>query len=312
MGTDVPYYGGVIPAAFVATWYDAVTVWADENMDNQLARAVMHVEPVDKLVEEYEIVKIDYDAADVVPQAKKTPGVEVSIGGSGDSAKIWRWPDYFTINEDDLNKSPSLQNQYVAACMTHIFRGEDKVFVNGRAANNITGLVATARANPNGKMVATGGDDSATFDNVGSWQAADTNRDIYEDLRISRGFLASRFRSKLDQLYLVGHSDDIDCLDQKDPYSDNSSIIAESVCRLFGRSVTDPVGSWAIRNDQITEGYVYIVAKSREAAELVQARSITIDDNYPRTPIGNLQVHLYHDVGFAFHNAEAFVEIQVT
>jgi hypothetical protein len=195
--------------------------------------------------------------------------------------------------------------------MTKIFRGEDKVYFNGRTVNDITGMQATARANSNGKVTEAASSGN-NIGNIGAWRTEDGNRDIYEDLRAARGLLDSRFRSNLRNLYLVGQSDDIDCLDQKDPYSDSSTVIAESACRLFGRSKTEPVSNWAIRNDQIEEGYVYIVCKNREVAELIQATSVTIDDNYPRVPIGNLQVHLYQDVGIAFHNNNAFVEIQVT
>lgn len=309
MATDLLYYGGAIPGTHLATWYDDINVWLDDNLDNQVARKVTYLNSqLDPETEDYEISKIDYRSATVMPQAKKTPGVEVSIGGSGERAKIWRWPDFFVFNEADTNKSPTLYSQYVSACMTAIMRGEDYVWYNGSSRYGITGMKTTAEANSNGKVTASGG----TYNNNGAWLTDDTNRDIYEDLRVARGLLDSRFRANLKNLFLVGNANSLDALDQKDPYSTNSTTIAASVCGLFGRTVADPIESWAIRNDQIDDGYVFIVCKNREAGEILQARTVTIDDNYPRKPIGNLEVHLYQDVGIAFHNANAYVEIAIT
>jgi len=309
MVTDKLYKSGSIPGNFLEVWYDAVAGWYDAFLDNQLARKVVYLNTdVAPTADEYERISSDFAGKDVIPRAKNAPGSEVSIGASGDSAKIWRWPDYFTISEDDMDKRPELYNQYVKACMDKIFRGEDKAFINGVTVNNITGLLTAARANSNGKIAATGG----TYNNIGAWLTTDTNRDIYEDLRVARGLLDSKFRARLSDLFLVGNSDSLDALAQKDPYSDSSTTVAESVCGLFGRAKTAPVDSWAIRNDQLADDYVYIVCKSRQAAELVQARAITIDSDYTRVPIGNREVHIYQDVGMIFHSDNAFVEIQIS
>ncbi len=311
MTTDTLYYGGIIPGQFIATFYDFINEWYDANLDNQMARRCTVVTPVDENTEEFEISKIDFTSDDVVPKAKKSPGVEVSIAGATDNKPIWRWPDYFTLNESDLKKDPALQRRYVEACIAKIFRGEDKVWFNGRSVNNITGLQTAARANTNGKIVASGGDDATTFNNGGAWLTSDTTRDIYEDIRVGRMQLDSKYRSNLNNLYLVGNADSLDALWQKDPYSTNSEPVYKSVATLFGRS-KDAKPDWAVINDQVSAGYVYIVCKNREAAEIVQSKGITIDDNYPRQPIGNLQVHLYQDAGIAFHDYNAFVELAIT
>ena len=310
MATDTLYYGGVINGQFMAVWQNAINEWMDRNLDNQLARQVTEVTQVDSTVEQYEISKIDFTGDDVVPKAKNTPGEEVTLGAASELTSIWRWSDSFMVHEDDLAKSPTLRTRYVEACIAKIFRGEDKVWYNGRSANNIPGMKSSAEANPNGKVVASGATGSDT-NNIGAWLTSDTNRDIYEDLRVARGKLGTKYRSALRDLYLVGNASSLDALFQKDPYSDASTLIAQSVAPLFGRTGSDPVGSWAVVNDQIDDGYVFLVAKNREAAELIQARAPTIDDNYPRKPIGNLEVHIYQDVGMAFHDPEAFVEINI-
>lgn len=310
MATDLLYYGGAIPGQHLATWYGDINVWMDDNLDNQVARKVTYLNSqLDPETEDYELSKIDYKSAIVKPQAKKTPGVEVSIGGSGERAKIRRWPAFFVFNESDINKSPTLYSHYVSACMTAIMRGEDYVWYNGDTRYGITGMKTTAEANSNGKVAASGG----TYNNNGAWLTDDSgDRDIHADLLMGRGLLDSRFRANLKNLFLVGNASSLDALDQKDPYSDNSTTIAASVCSLFGRTPADPVDSWAIKNDQIDDGYVFICCKNQEAGEILQARTITIDDNYPRRPIGNLEVHLYQDVGIAFHNPNAYVEIAIT
>jgi hypothetical protein len=311
MTTDTLYYGGVINGQFLAVWQDAINVWMEQNLDNQVARQVTEITRVDSTVEQYEISKIDFTGDDVVPKAKNAPGEELTLGAATEMTPLWRWSEAFTIHEDDLKKSPTLRTRYVEACIAKIFRGEDKVWYNGRSVNNITGMKTTAEANTNGKVVASGATGSDT-NNIGAWLTSDTNRDIYEDLRVARGKLDSKYRNNLRNLYLVGNASSMDALFQKDPYSDASTLIAQSVAPLFGRTGNDPVGSWAVINDQIDSGYVFLVSKNREAAEIIQATTPTIDDNYPRKPIGNLEVHIYQDVGIAFHDPNAFVEIAIT
>jgi hypothetical protein len=311
MATDTLYYGGVIPGSFIATYYDVINEWFNVNLDNQLARRACAVTKVAETTEEYEITKIDFSGDDVVPKNKKSPGVEVSLGGASAMASIFRWPDFFTLNEADLAKDPRLQGQYVEACLAKIFRGEDKVFYAGRAVNNITGFATAAAANSNGTITAAASSGVHTG-NVGAWLTADTNRDIYQDVLNARGKLDSKFRGNLTNLYLVGNANSMDALWQKDPYNDNSTPVYQSVAPLLGRSPTAPIGDWAIINDQIAAGYVYLITKDKQAAEIVQSKGITIDDNYPRKPIGNFEVHIYEDVGMIFKNNNAFVQLEIT
>jgi hypothetical protein len=309
MATDMNYYSGVVPTNFTATFYDYINEWYDINLDNQMARKCTVVTQVPDTTENYEINKIDYTSDDVIPSSKRTPGVEVTIGSHSEQTPLWRWAEYFVMNEDDLAKDPMLQRRYIEGCMSKIYRGEDKVWFAGRTVNNITGVDTAAGANSNGKVVASGASGADT-NNIGAWLTSDTNRDIYEDLRVARGKLDSKYRTNLKNLFLIGSAASMDAFWQKDPYSDNSEPIYRSVGPLFGRTPDDT--SWMVTNDQVTSGYVYIVTKNREAAELIQARGVTIDDNYPRKPIKNFEVHLYQDVGISFHDNNAFVEVAIT
>lgn len=310
MATDMLYGSGVVPGQFTATFYDYINDWYDVNLDNQMARKCTVLTQVPATTEAYEANKIDFAGDDVVPKAKKTPGVEVSLGSTTSNTPLWRWADSFVMNEDDLAKDPMLQRRYIEGCMAKIFRGEDKVWFAGRSVNNISGVDTCAGLNSNGKVVASGASGSDT-NNIGAWLTSDTNRDIYEDLRVARGKLDSKYRTNLRNLYLIGNAAAMDALFQKDPYSDSSSLIYESVAPLFGRTKNEPMSDWAVINDSVTANYVYIVTKSREAAELVQARGITVDDSYPRKAIKNIEVHLYQDVGMVFHDNNAFVEVAI-
>jgi hypothetical protein len=311
MASDTLYYGGVIPDEFIESFYEDIALWFDQNADNLMARRLLAYRGLTETTEEYEVIKADVGGADVVPGAKNAPGGYLTMGKANEYAKIWRWPQGFRLSEDDLKKDPKLQSQHVEACQSRIFRAEDKAFFSGRAANNITGLQTCARANPLGKIVASGGGGVNT-DNIGAWLTTDTNRDVYQDVLNARGKLRGMYRSDRRNLYLLGNADSLAALDQKDPYSDNSTTIAESVCRLFGRSPTEPIGTWAIINDQVTSGYVYIVSKRPDVAELLEAKAIVVDDNYPRQPIGNLEVQIFQDVGISFKDTEGFVEIAIT
>lgn len=310
MATDTLYYGGFIPEEFLTTWYADVKKYIDVNIDNMMARRLLSLRNVGETTEEYAMTEIDVSANEVIPKARSAAGDNITVGKNEKLYKIWRWPTGFVLNEDDVKKSPQLQSIHVDACMRKIQRAEDKLFYSGRTQNNVTGFATAAAANTNG-YVTQAASSGVNTGNTGAWLTADTNRDIYEDLRVARGKLDSKYRSQLGNLYLVGNADSMDALWQKDPYSDGSEPIFRSVAPLFGRSPDTPITEWAVINDQIADNVVYIVTKNPEAAEFIQARGITIDDAYPRIPIGNYQVAIYEDVGIAIHDNNAFVKVEI-
>ncbi|MFA7220761.1 MAG: hypothetical protein WC119_09730, partial [Synergistaceae bacterium] len=102
MATDMLYGSGIVPGTFTATFYDYINDWYDVNLDNQMARKCTVLTQVPATTEAYEANKIDFAGDDVVPKAKKTPGVEVSLGSTTSNTPLWRWADSFVMNEDDL------------------------------------------------------------------------------------------------------------------------------------------------------------------------------------------------------------------
>lgn len=303
MPTGGLYYGGIIPDHFKQVWYADINKSIDILKDNMLARRLLVPKPVDATVEEYSVTYIDATGDEVVPGAKTDAGKELTMGGGQGNFRLYRYPTGFTVNEADLKKKPEMMSQYVDACTRKIFRGEDKVFFSGHTGLGITGMQAAARANSNGKIT--------TSTNNGAWLTDDTSRDIYEDIRALRGLLDAKYRAQKRNLYLVGNAASMDCLDQKDPYNDNSTPISASVAPLLGRTANEPVTDWAIVNEQITSGYVYLCTRDSMAGELLEAQPIFIDDNYPRKAIGNLEVHIYEDIGIAIHDANAFAELAI-
>lgn len=311
MAADRTYYGASIPGNFTQTFYEVINEFIDSSIDNQMARRLLTKKPVPDTTEEYAITKVDFSTEEVVPKARSAAPENITMGAGEDFYRIYRWPTGFTLNEQDLAKHPALQSWHVQACTSKIYRAEDKAFYSGHAGTNITGFKTASEANTNGKIVASGASGSDTNNN-GAWLTSDTSRDIYEDVRVARGKLDPKYRAKLNQLYLVGNPDSMDALWQKDPYSDGSTTIAESVAPLLGRSKTASPVEWAIVNDQIADGYVFLICKDPQAAELVVAKEITIDDRYPMQPIGNFQIAIYQDMGIAIHDNNAFVEIVIT
>lgn len=303
MPTDRLYYGGIIPDNFFEVWYADIQKWNDANVYNQMARRLLSYRGVAAETEEYGITLEDITKTIVEPKARDTAGNEVSVGGADKSYKVWRWPTGFKISESAIKKDPRLTSRLVEACQARISWSEDYTFYNGRAANGIVGLDAAAQANPNGVIADTG--------NGGAWLTDDGARDIYQDMLNLRGKIKSQYRSDLNSLWVLCNSTSADAFDQKDPNSDNSALIGDSVCKLFGRSPNAPRSSWLLINDQIADNYVYLISKRPEVAELVEAQATMLDDNYPRQPIGNLQVVVYQDMGIAIHDYYGFARLAI-
>jgi hypothetical protein len=304
MASNNLYYGGIIPDSFFSVWYSDIKKWYDANLYNQMARRLLSKRDVDPMTEEYGITLEDITSNDVEPKARNVAGDVVSVAGSDKSYKVFRWPTGFTMHEDAIQKDPRLQSRHVEACRARISYSEDKTAFFGRTPQSIVGIQAAARANPNGVI--------AAGSNGGAWLSSDGSRDVYQDVLDLRGKIAAKYRSDRRALLGLCNSTTADVFDQKDPYNDNSTPISASVCSLFGRSPGEPINNWLVVNDQVPSGYFYIIVKRPEVAELVEANPFTLDDNYPREPIGNLRVVAYQDVGIAIHDYYGFAELDVT
>lgn len=303
MATDRLYYGGIIPDDFFTRWYSDIQVWNDANIYNQMARRLLSFRPVAPETEDYGITMEDITKTIVEPKARNVAGEDVNVGGSDKSYKVFRWPTGFRFSEDAVKKDARLQSRRVEACQARISYSEDNVFLNGRAANGIVGLAQAALQNKKGTITA------AT--NQGAWLTDDGARNIYQDCLNLRGLIASKYRSNLGSLWMLTNTTVADAFDQTDPEADNGSLIADKVCKLLGRSPASPRASWLMINDQIPANTLYLVCKNAEVAELVEANPIVIDDNYPRQPIGNLQVAVYQDVGIAIHDPNGMAVMNV-
>lgn len=293
MTTDRLYYGGIIPDDFKVTWYADIKRWYDQNLYNQLALQLCTFREVDPTTEKYEITYQDISQGEVRPKARSVAGDNVSVSGGSAEYRISRWPTGFILNEDDIKKDPRLQSWHVEACTAKIYYAQDKAFIKGNSEAGILGLQNAAAANPNGAI--------SNSENGGAWLTDDGARGIYQDMLNLRGLIDAKYKNNLRNLRVICNSTSADAFYQEDPQSSNGALIFEKVARLLGRSADEPVTNWLIVNDQVPDNYVYMMAISPEVVELVQANPIIIDDNYPRQPIGNLQVVMYTDFGIAFH-----------
>jgi hypothetical protein len=303
MSQNQLYYGGIIPGEFIETWYMAMANWMDQYLDNQMAREMLAYRGVAPTTEEYGFNRYDVTGDEVVPKAKSTAGGNFNMAGRDTRYKIYRWPTGFILSEDDLAKDATLQNIHVEAGLAKIFRAEDKAFYAGRADVSITGMKDSAEANSYGGCV-------GSADNGGAWLSDDGKRDIYQDVVTTRACVLPRFRNDLKSLHFIANVTTADAFMQKDPYSDSSAIIADSVGKIFGRMPGDM--SWLFINDQVADNYGFVMPKNPLVGELVEAQEVLIDDNYPRQPINNLQIIMYEDMGIAIHDNRGIAEIDVS
>lgn len=234
----------------------------------------------------------------------------ISNVASGSSVTSTIYPmkkivDGFNVSTKDLKLDPKLQSRNVLICTTNVARKEDQVTIYGNAAHNITGLVATAQANPNGKIVAAGaaGND---VNNIGAWDGSDAALDPYQDVLAAVSRLSNRFRP-----YAIGGRR-TDLLNMWALDSERKKFI-NSIAGLMGKPTVEqqnPWGDWVLDTDIFVAGKVYLLAKDTQAAELVISENVH-SKVYSEQPGEVVPVECIEFVYPEFHNTEAFVEINV-
>lgn len=236
-------------------------------------------------------------------------GKTVSNLGSGSSVSKDIYPqkkiiDGFEVSAKDLKGDPRLNARDVEICLSNIARKEDQVTINGSAAEGITGLVAQAQANPNGKIVAAGaaGND---VNNIGAWDGSDPSMDPYADLLAAIERISNRYKP----VWLGGRRADLLKLwaldSERKPYYYMSS-------GLFGRRPEDnPWDTWMLSTDLFTAGKVYVGVKNAEAAELVVSENPT-PIAYPMREGEVYPVEVREYVRQQLYDTQAFVEVDIT
>ena len=286
---------------FIEAWDKVIDDWADENKDNMTARNIMNYRKVDESVQIDVVQTIDRTGPGAQITAKgavpKTMGSKVT----NEKYEIFQIATMFNLSQKDLSSSPSLKNRMIEIAMDDIHRAEDDLALNGNTKLNVTGIVAAARANANGKLVASGASGNDT-NNKGKW-AGESSTDIYDDVNTAIGKLGSNYKPS----FLVGNSKDIRLLfrmdSERQQYYKTMSI-------LFGKKDPDDV-SWIWQSDHLAQNYVYLVCKNTKVADFV------VSENPEVTPyaLSPGKVYPIEIGGWAvpeIYDNDGFVEIQIT
>jgi hypothetical protein len=245
-----------IPDNYLEEWSREIARWVNVNLDNMFARNVMPVRKVDEAVQ-IDVV-VDYDrtgpGAKVVAKGP-TPTGKTGIKQTTTKQDILQFMDWFSVHEKDLKSNPAMFNRYVDICLDNVHRLEDSLTINGDASLGITGIVAAAQANANGKI--------AAADNAGVWGSG--TQDPHADIVKAKRLLDGNYKS--NPLFLIGNSLDMEFLFNLDSMR---QPFYKTIAPLFRASPdADPYGSWLKINDGFAEGKVYLAVKNPVVAEFV-------------------------------------------
>ncbi len=286
---------------FIENWGKTIDVWADENQDNMTARNIMNYRKVDESVQIDVVQTIDRTGPGAQITAKgavpKTMGSKVT----NEKYEIYQISTMFNLSKKDLGSSPSLKSRMIEMAMDDIHRAEDDLALNGNATLNISGIVAAARANSNGKITQAASSGINTG-NKGKW-IGESSTDIYDDINTAIGKLGSNYKPA----FLVGNSKDLRLLfrmdSERQQYYKTMSI-------LFGKTNPDDV-SWIWQTDILPQNYVYLVTKNTRVADFVVSENPDITA-YPLAPGKNYPIEIGGWSVPEIYDNDGFVEIQIT
>jgi hypothetical protein len=285
----------------VEEWTREIELFIDKFGDNMSARNILPQRTVgaDTAID----VVTSYDRTGPGAQIVAKGSVPDTTGQKANTAKydIFQISTAFNVNAKDLKLDPKLKNRQIDIMMRDIHKKEDQVMFNGDSSYGITGLIGTAQANDNGKIVASGASGSDT-DNNGAW-AGEIGTDIYDDINNAIGKMDEDF----EPTYLIGNRSDLLYLNRMDserqPYY-------KSISGLFGKKNPDDK-SWMWMTNQFDTGKVYLATKDFLAAEFVISENPRIVP-YPIGPGENYRFEINSWSIPEFFNDEAFVEIAIT
>ena len=306
-------YGASIPQEVLLNMQKTILVFQQRFKDGYIGRSLVEQRPgVSATVRKDIVRKIDKTAAqDGISTAR------LSLGGTapdvvGSKAKdglfpIYRIDNAILMNEAELQLDPTAWNRNVSIAMMECQRRENYTIINGNTTFGLTGLVGAATANSLGSIVASGGDGIITINNNGAWDGSETSKtmDPYDDMRAALNFIDPELTGTL---FLAGRPAYMNYLLQED---DLGKIYSDKIgTRIFGKQATDL--SWMIRSDYFPAGYVYLVMKSMQAAELVIPEDYNVDANYPRQPGQNQYAEIGGWIGIEIHTNNFIVPIAIT
>lgn len=288
---------------FIEEWTRQIAVYAKRYKDNMTARNVMEVRNVGADVAIDVVTKYDDAGPGAQVLAKGAIPKSMSVSGSDTKHEIYQVGLGFNISAKDLKLDPARHNRTIDLALKEIHRKEDDIMLNGVTNINLTGLVAAAQANTNGKIVNAGASGNDT-NNKGQW-SGEADTDIYDDILTADSKLDDEFELS----YLVGRKSDLRYMwrvdSERQPYRKLSAP-------LFNKAETDI--SWMWRTNHLTAGKVYAIAKDFTAGELVVSENPSIVSLYNGGlgPGRNYYFEISEWMVPEFHNNDGFVEIDIT
>jgi len=295
-------YAASIPAHFNESFARDVLNYRKRELDKQLARNLSTIRMVGPSVDKDTITYYEKTGGNDTIAAKITAkgAIPEQIGVKGNEVthSMYEVTVGFMLNGRDLNLDPAVQRRKVEVATAEVRRREDYTWINGDTATGLTGLVTSARANPNGKVVNTGAA-SPDVNNIGTWAGTDTYMDIYTDVLEACNRIGDDFAPK----YLCGTRQTLAPIRKMD---DLRNVYADQLLDLFGAGSTNDF----IRTSKyFPTGYAYVIAQDMEFNEFVISEDLAVDTTFGKEPGNNYRVELREWVAFEFHNNEGAVEI---
>lgn len=293
---------GATISHFIEEWTRQIAVYAKQYKDNMTARNILPVRYVGADVAIDVVTKYDKTGPGAQILAKGSVPKSMSVAGTDTKHEIYQVGLGFNISAKDLALDPERHNRTIDVALKEIHRKEDDLVLNGVTNINLTGLVAAAQANANGKIVAAGATGNDT-NNAGAW-AGEADTDLYDDILTADSKLDDEF----DLAYLVGKKVDMRYMwrvdSERQPYRKLSAP-------LFGKTEQDI--SWMWKTNHLAGDKVYAIAKDFTAGELVVSENPSIVPLYNGGlgPGRNYYFEISEWVVPEFHNNDAFVEIDI-
>jgi len=298
-------YAASIPAHFTESFARDVLNYRKREYDKQIARTLSTIRNVGPTVQKDTITYYEKTGGNDTIAAKITAKgaipEQVGVKGNEITHSMYQISVGFSLNGRDLNLDPAQFRRKVEVATAEVRRREDYIWVNGDAGTGLTGLVTSARANPNGKVAAYGASSSSPdVDSIGNWKHEDDYWDIYTDVLEACDRIGDDFTPK----YMCGTRQTIAPIRKMD---DLRNRYADQILDLFGAGSTNDF----IRTSKyFPAGYVYVIAQDMEFMEFVISEDLVVDTGFGKEPGNNYRVELREWVNpVEFHNNEGAVEI---
>jgi hypothetical protein len=296
-------YGSSIPSDMTEVFEREVLNYQQKQRDARIARNLSTMRDVGASVQTDTVTFFEKSGGNTAINAAITAKGDIppliGVKGKQVSHVMYQISAKFYINERDLALDPQQQARKVDVATRDIGRFEDYLWINGDTNTGLTGLVTSAQANPNGKVVA-GAASGADAANTGSWDGAETDIDIYTDIMNAVDRIGDNFTPK----YLLGRRADIAPIRKMD---DLRKRYADEILDLFGATNTQAFIRYSL---YVPSGYLYVVAQDMEFSEFVISEDLRVDTSVGKDEGGNYPV-VFREWGnpVEFHSNEGAVQI---